>query len=355
MRLASMLPAARPQCDSRGSAPEFEMQNLHPDDAGSGPEPTRWPELRRAPEASQVPEMSQMPEVSIGMPVFNGERFLAEAIDSLLQQTFSDFELIISDNASTDRTREICGEYAQRDGRVRYVRQPKNLGATRNWNYVARAARGRFFKWASANDLCERHMLARCVDELRRNPGVVLCYGLTSFIDDDGSPLGEYGHDPEILDESPIRRLIRLRNEMCMNNAQSGLIRRDVLMQTQLDRLYRDGDMVLMAELALRGGYRLVPDVLLYRRMGKESATRFLSEQERALFLDPDRRSCSLDSWRRHADYFTSVLRAPLSFKEKLAAIDFTLRCAFWDRGKLWRELRDVLPQVRRGQGAQGV
>src|SRR5688572_28337892 len=95
------------------------------------------------------------PLVSIGLPVYNGERFLSEALDSLLGQTLADFELIVSDNASTDRTAEICLAYAARDARVRYVRQQTNIGAIRNWNFVARQARGQYFKWASANDFCD--------------------------------------------------------------------------------------------------------------------------------------------------------------------------------------------------------
>lgn len=290
------------------------------------------------------------PEVSIGLPVYNGERFLGEAIDSLLQQTFPHFELVISDNASTDGTEAICREYAKRDARVRYIRQPRNRGAIWNWNFVVRAARGRFFKWASANDRCAPVMLEQCVDVLRRHENVVLCYGRTWFIDDDGSSLGEYTTDPEILEERPSRRLIRLRNELFMNNAQSGLIRLDRLLQTRLDRPYPAGDMVLMSELVLRGGYRLLPEILFYRRVGKESASRFLSKDALAQFLDPSSRGYGMASWRRHGDYVWSVLRAPVAWREKLISLRHTIRCAIWDRDALWRELRDTVLPARRSR-----
>src|ERR1700741_97664 len=122
--------------------------------------------------------------ISIGMPVCNGERFLAEAIESLLAQTCADFELIISDNASTDRTAEIAGAFAARERRVRYIRQPHNLGAARNWNYVVEAATGPYFKWASANDRCDPTFLEKCLAVLRQDQRVVLCYGRTALIDD---------------------------------------------------------------------------------------------------------------------------------------------------------------------------
>ena len=110
------------------------------------------------------------PLVSIGVFVYNGERFLAQQLDSLLGQTLRDFELIISDNASTDRTAEICREYEARDARVRYIRQPANIGAPRNWNFVAHQARGQYFLGASANDFYDARMLEKCVAALAADP-----------------------------------------------------------------------------------------------------------------------------------------------------------------------------------------
>lgn len=94
-----------------------------------------------------------MSKVSIGMPVYNGEAFIHEALDSLLTQTYPDFELIISDNASDDRTGTICKEYAAKDSRVRYVRQSKNLGALGNFKFVLDEAVGEYFMWAAADDV----------------------------------------------------------------------------------------------------------------------------------------------------------------------------------------------------------
>jgi glycosyltransferase involved in cell wall biosynthesis len=98
-------------------------------------------------------QLENTPTVSIGMPVYNGERFIREALDSILEQTFTDFELIISDNASTDGTDAICCDYATRDSRIRYLRQNENKGALFNFEFVLNEARGSFFKWAAVDDL----------------------------------------------------------------------------------------------------------------------------------------------------------------------------------------------------------
>src|SRR5947199_10486063 len=103
------------------------------------------------------------PRVSIGIPVYNAENFLREAIESIRQQTFTDFEIVISDNCSTDRTPQICEEYAAKDRRIRYVRNATNLGAGFNHRRVAELARGEFFKWQSRDDLCHPTFLERCV------------------------------------------------------------------------------------------------------------------------------------------------------------------------------------------------
>jgi len=95
-------------------------------------------------------ESTTIPTVSIGMPVYNGGKYIREALDSLLKQSFSDFELIISNNASTDGTEAICCEYADWDSRIRYVLQPENLGPAANFHYVLGEAQGKYFMWVCA-------------------------------------------------------------------------------------------------------------------------------------------------------------------------------------------------------------
>ncbi len=106
--------------------------------------------------------LKAVPPVSLGLPVLNGEEFLAPTLDSILAQTYSDFELVISDNASTDSTQDIVRHYAARDPRIRYFRQAANVGVGNNYTCVARRARSPLFKWLSANDEYALGLLADC-------------------------------------------------------------------------------------------------------------------------------------------------------------------------------------------------
>ncbi|HWM05002.1 MAG TPA: glycosyltransferase family 2 protein, partial [Actinophytocola sp.] len=130
--------------------------------------------------------MSTVPRLSIGLPVYNGEEYLAESLDALLGQSYEDFELIITDNASIDGTEAICRRYVWQDSRVRYERLPKNIGAANNHNYVFSLTRGELFKWASHDDLYGRDLLRRCVDALDAHPEMILAHAWSAFIDGDG-------------------------------------------------------------------------------------------------------------------------------------------------------------------------
>ncbi|HMB96546.1 MAG TPA: glycosyltransferase family A protein, partial [Tepidisphaeraceae bacterium] len=130
--------------------------------------------------------MSIRPKVSIGMPVRNGQRFIRQAIDSLLAQTFTNFELIICDNASTDSTEAICREYASRDSRVRYFRNSRNLGPAGNHNKCVDLSQGDYFRWHAHDDMCAPDYLEKCVECLDHNPDVVIAYPRTLIVDEEG-------------------------------------------------------------------------------------------------------------------------------------------------------------------------
>jgi GT2 family glycosyltransferase len=281
----------------------------------------------------------RQPGVSIGLPVYNGARHLAEALDSLLAQTYSDFELIISDNASTDETAAICADYARRDPRIRYVRQSQNIGAPRNWSFVATVARGTYFKWASSNDICAADMLERCVTTLSSRPDAVLCYGRTSLMDEDTGQQTPYDGDFSIEDERPSERFKHLLRAIRLNNAQCGLIRTSVLRQTGLDRPYPAGDMPLMGELALRGRFILVPEVLLVRRMGRRTFSRNLVGQAQTTFYG-SRSVGVVSTLRKHFDHAIGILRAPIDLEEKRRSFGCLARYLFWEIYGVWRALR---------------
>ena len=131
--------------------------------------------------------MSAVPRLTIGLPVYNGANYLAESLDALLGQSYENFELIISDNASTDGTSDICHRYEGQDSRIRYFRQQHNIGLAPNHNFTVEQARGELFKWASNDDLYGRDLLKCCVDALDQYPHVVLAHSWTATIDSTGT------------------------------------------------------------------------------------------------------------------------------------------------------------------------
>jgi len=288
--------------------------------------------------------MSSPPPVSIGMPVFNGEKYVVQAIDSILGQSYSDFELIISDNASDDRTPEICQEFARKDSRIRYFRQASNVGAPRNFNFVFREAHGRYFKWAAANDVCDRDLVAVCKKVLDERPEVVLCFGKTVAIDQEGRMLSPVGDNLVIEDARPSRRFRHVVDHLQYNNVHAGLFRSDSLRKTMLEKPYPSGDLVMIAELALYGLFCEVPQVLFYRREAPGTATKFRSSSEILQLCAPHsttRRYWPM--WRSVFGYFQATLRSPIGVSEKARICRYLLRRCVSYRRNLWNELASNL------------
>jgi glycosyltransferase involved in cell wall biosynthesis len=288
--------------------------------------------------------------VSVGVPVYNGEDCLAAAVASVLAQTHADLEVIISDNASTDGTESIGRALQEHDARVRYIRQPRNLGAPANWNVVARAARGTYFKWMSASDSCHPNFLARAVDCLERQADAVLCFAATQYVDDAGRIVGRADSDFAVAETSPSERFWRVCSGLQINNAQNGLIRRSALLQTRLDRLYPHGDRVLMAELAMLGKFVLLDEPMLTRRASPAHWTALRSEAELdRMFWPAGAPRRPLVHVRRLADYFISALRSPVAVSERLKAAGHALRYAWWRQRDVVADLSTVLrPSPRR-------
>lgn len=283
------------------------------------------------------------PLVTVGIPVYNGARHLERAARSLLEQTVTDLELLIADNASTDETARLCADLARQDPRVRIIRHPVNIGAPRNWNSLVHAARGRYFKWASVNDSCAPTLLERCIAALEADPGAVLSYGRTQLTDGDGRPTEIYAGDIDVRMCSPSQRFETVCLHMTLNNAMCGVIRTEVLRRTGLDRLYPSGDMALMSELALHGRLLLLPEVLLFRCQAPGSFTSMLDPLQIQRMYDPAaQRPMKLIRGRRHLDNFACITRAPIGWLEKLRAAGTALRLVAWDRQRLWGELRSL-------------
>jgi glycosyltransferase involved in cell wall biosynthesis len=217
-----------------------------------------------------------IPRVTVGMVVYNGERYLAGAIDSIVGQTFRDFELVISDNASSDGTRAICEAFAARDPRIRYVRQETNLGPARNFVFVLEQARGELFMWAAHDDLREPECLDELVAALDRNPRAVLASCAFDNLDSDGRTTSADNIDWAALFSGPkhlqFARLIRL-DEIASQKANHiyGLMRRAVLRDAvaavSFVDTYSGNDNCTLLDLLGRGEFEILPRVLFHYRL----------------------------------------------------------------------------------------
>jgi glycosyltransferase involved in cell wall biosynthesis len=282
----------------------------------------------------------------MGLPVYNGGRYVAETLDSLLAQTFNDFELIICDNASTDRTEEICRHYAARDSRIRYVRNPNNLGAAGNYRLGFELSSGEYFRWNPSDDLCAPQFLARCVEVLDREPLVVLAYAKTNLIDEHGKLTAEYEDRLHLDSDRPSERFVRLCQNLRLCNALYGLIRSDTLRRTALLGNFIGGDIPLLAELTLYGKFWEVPEFLFFRRFHPQASSSLQKEDQILEFYDPERRTASpLTTWKHYQAYFRGVSRAPLPLAEKARLFARLLRMAAWSRGRLVGELSGAMRQ----------
>jgi len=274
------------------------------------------------------------------MPIYNGQEFLRAAIDSLLGQTYANFELILCDNASTDATEAICRDYVARDSRIQYYRHAENIGASDNYNAVVTPARGRYFKWTSSNDICQPTFLERCVAVLDANPEVAVAFPRTRLIDPQGRPIEDYGDDMNIGDERPSARYRACIERMRLNNVMNGLIRTEFLRRTTLVKKYFSSDCNMMAEVALYGKFVEVPEYLYYRRMDPSTSTALKSGEEVVAHYDPKRKKPMLfQQWKYNFSRFGVVLRASVPLEERTRLALYIARCVVWDRGRLANDL----------------
>ena len=284
-------------------------------------------------------ELSFEPQISVGMPVYNGEKYLKEAIESILVQSFSPFELIISDNASTDRTKEICAAYACKDNRIRYIRHEVNMGGPKNWNFVFTVSKGKYFKWASANDLCTPDLVEKCKAILDDHEDVALCYPKTRLIDDQGNVTEDYQDDLDLQSPDPYNRFIMLMANLRLNNPQAGLFRSSVLKRTKLERLYPGGDIPFMAEVALLGKFYEWPEFLYFRRMSSDASTAGKNLADMGTFVNPGRHKLYFPFWQMYSEFFKVILKTPIKINTKLNLLLFMSKTVYWSRHNLIQDL----------------
>jgi glycosyltransferase involved in cell wall biosynthesis len=282
--------------------------------------------------------------VSIGVPVYNGARFLAATLESLVGQTYENIEIVISDNGSTDETGQICRDFTARDARVRYIRHDTNRGSALNWNGLMRETSGPYFKWAAHDDLLAPTFVERCVEVLDGSPErVCLVYPRTRIINECGDAVRDYDDRLDLRDEAPHDRLRQLVRNMVLCNVQYGLIRRSALERTRLMGSFPSSDYVLMAELALLGEFWEIPESLFYRREHPASSRRAnRTAAEVAEFYEPGsaRKDFVREFWRLFGEHLRSINSAPISHAERVwCATIFVFEWIRRHRAPMWSEL----------------
>lgn len=273
------------------------------------------------------------PRVSIGLPVYNGEPYVARMLDSILAQSFADFEVFISDNCSTDATAEICRAYAERDPRFHYSRTDRNIGAAPNFNRVYRQARSPYFIWACSDDFYRPGYLEKCVALLDSDRETVLCHSDTANVGPDGTPLA---FDPERgVDElpygagavprpvrhlasqaSPLDRFVEILKARETIYAL-GLIRRSALEKTSLLASFHGSDEILLMELAMQGRFRMVDEALFCRTYAASSSF-FLPKEKKDSFADVNNQARK----RRPAMLFTRAYLVVILRAQTLTALE---------------------------------
>lgn len=277
-------------------------------------------------------------------------------MDSILAQTYQDFELVISDNASTDCTQRICQEYAAKDSRIRYYRNEKNIGAPKNFNRVFELSSGEYFKWAAYDDVHAPKYLQKCISVLDRDPSVILCHSITGRIDEHGILVGIYnrGMLRRIGSEKPHERfgdLIGLLYACC---PVFGVVRATSFRKTPLHGEYIGADRNLLAEIGLIGRIYEIHECLFFRRdhpgaytstyYGEDRSTTSLNRlQKETAYWSKDYWT-SFPHWKNCIEYFRSVNRVQLKWSEKLLCYDQIFRWIVKE-GYLfmWSDMKDFL------------
>lgn len=288
------------------------------------------------------------PRISIGMAVYNGEEFLEQAICSNLEQTMPEFELVISDNASTDRTEEICRAFSRSDRRVRYFRNDENIGAARNFNRAFELSRGEYFRWSNADDLAEPELLEHTFALLESRPDVVIAYGRTQLIDFDGKAIEVYEDNLDLQQQSVVQRYRDFFRRVGLTNVIYGLMRSSAVKKTRLMGNGRlpAGDINFMASMILQGKFVEIPKVLFHRRVHEKAFSANPDPEAEASFWSGTASVSKLPHWRHELANIGAVLRSPACLQDKLSLLVYSARRLSWHRDKLLRDVSSALRQT---------
>ncbi|MEM7271501.1 MAG: glycosyltransferase family 2 protein [Actinomycetota bacterium] len=287
------------------------------------------------------------PTVSIGLPIYNGERFIERSVRSVLDQDYADFELVVSDNGSTDRSLEIIEEVADGDPRVVILRNSENRGAAWNYNNAFDHSRGRYFRWHADDDWFEPELIGKLVKAFEAEPSAVIAHSWTRFVDDDGAMTREFQDDLRVQDDTPQDRLRSTITNLTFCNPVFGLIRSDALGRSAKIGAFPGSDAILLYELAMYGTFAVVPELLYNRRPGNSIKTNN-SMQAVAEWFAPTGRGGRFPAAYRSAAMVNAIRRAPLPAGEKAACLQTFLR--YWPVDYARKSRRRARRRKRRAQ-----
>jgi len=304
-----------------------------------------------------------MSKVAIGLPVRNGANFLAAAIESILAQTYGDFNVLISDNASIDGTEQICRAYAKRDRRIRYMRREKNVGAAANHNLLVRMADSPYFKWAAHDDVLAPGFLAACVDVLDRDPTVVLASPASMLIDEFGEALPYVAEFGGMIDQSgvcwpvmpekndglmakdPAVRFEAVMLNMFMCVEIFGLMRRSMLLRTPLQGPFCGAAKVVLAQMSLLGPFWLGQETLFFRRCHVQQFSAAISGAYRAMWYSGRRDSIFTQQIKLLLAYCRVVNATELTVRQRRICLRAIAQRAL-TRGQQWQRLTGALVEI---------
>ncbi|MEM7546727.1 MAG: glycosyltransferase family 2 protein [Pseudomonadota bacterium] len=282
-----------------------------------------------------------MTKLSLALPVFNGENYLRYCLESVLSQTYADFELLISDNASTDGTPDICREFAARDSRIKLIVHEENIGAAGNFNFVFHQTNAPFFKWIAHDDLLEPTYLEKTMAHLEANPDACLAHSHTRVFTKDPSEGEEFVPSFTAGADDPVGRLwdMLLYGQRCYE--VFGIIRRSALEKTDLIGNHKGGDNVLLYRLSLIGVFEVVPETLfLLRRHEKQSTSMEKDSQAFQQWFTGRTARISFPDWR----FMRAVWKIPLGISLPLAT---QFRCYLAVIYETWARRRRLIQNLR--------
>lgn len=287
-------------------------------------------------------------KVVVGLPVYNGQKYLGAAIESHLSQSFGDFNLVISDNGSTDATPEICRDYASKDSRIKCFRSPENRGILWNHRRVFEAIESpnQYFRWAGADDIMEPGLLQAMVAVLSSRPEVEAVVPDTKNIDDQGEIIGSMARTLDLQSPDVFERARDVLVANYQHVIAYGLLRASTLRLMRTGPDYIGWDPVFVWELALRGQMVQVAGPVLLRRFHAGSISRVKTAKEMRKWVEPSSKAgMNFPHWTWAYERARALLACPLSTRDRLRIGMFLARATLWQRGSL---ARDIAQAARR-------